>query len=124
MSAAEAATVCIFSRAMQGVVLIGGHMPLYSDAGTMLTAAGHSQPHAIQQKHQYLRHKHCREHTHTHEYGGCHPGSHYWDYYPHALSLGQVTATHLKIGYLQVQPTGTWSSNESQWLVKDDRVPG
>ena len=28
----------------------------------------------------------------------CHPGRHYWDYYPCALSLIQVTATSLKNG--------------------------
>ena len=28
-----------------------------------------------------------------------HPGGHYWNYYPGALSLSQVTATHLKIGH-------------------------
>ena len=27
----------------------------------------------------------------------CHPGGHYWDYYPGALCVSQVTATHLKI---------------------------
>ena len=27
----------------------------------------------------------------------CHPGGLYWDYYPVALSLNQVTTTHLKI---------------------------
>ena len=27
----------------------------------------------------------------------CHPGGHYWDYYPGALSVSQVTAIHLKI---------------------------
>ena len=28
-----------------------------------------------------------------------HPGGHYWNYYPGALSLSQVTANHLKIGH-------------------------
>ena len=36
----------------------------------------------------------------------CHLGGHFWDYYPHALSLSQITATHLKVR----------SSNESHWL--------
>ena len=27
---------------------------------------------------------------------GSHPGGHYWDYHPGALSLSQVTATHLE----------------------------
>ena len=30
----------------------------------------------------------------------CHPGRHYWKYCIGALSLNQVTATHLKIGHL------------------------
>ena len=27
----------------------------------------------------------------------CHPDNHYWDNYPHALSWGQVSETHLKL---------------------------
>ena len=30
----------------------------------------------------------------------CHPGGHYKDYYPEALSLSQVTATHFQIRHL------------------------
>ena len=33
-------------------------------------------------------------------YRPCHPGGHYWDYYPGAPFLSQITATDLKIGYL------------------------
>ena len=29
----------------------------------------------------------------------CHPGGHYWEHYPGALSLSQVNVTHLKIGH-------------------------
>ena len=31
--------------------------------------------------------------------GACHPGGHYWNYHPGALSWSEVTATSLKIGY-------------------------
>ena len=31
--------------------------------------------------------------------GPNYPGIHYWDYYPVALSLSGLTATHLKIGH-------------------------
>ena len=32
-------------------------------------------------------------------YWACHPGGHYWDYYPGALSSSQIIVIHLKIGH-------------------------
>ena len=53
----------------------------------------------------------------------CHPSDHYWDYYPGALSVSQVTATHLKIGHPQILSMGAKFSNVLEtWL--HDRVPG
>ena len=50
----------------------------------------------------------------------CHPGGHCWDYRPGALSLGEVTATYLKIGHPSV---GARSSDELQWLWLKDSSP-
>ena len=36
----------------------------------------------------------------------------------------QTTAPHLKIGYPQISSAGTQSSNEMQWLDKNERLPG
>ena len=50
----------------------------------------------------------------------CHPGGHYWNYYPGTLSCNQVSAFQLKIGHRasieEISSTGAWSSNELQWL--------
>ena len=46
----------------------------------------------------------------------CHPGGHYWDYYPGTLSLSQVTAPHLKAGHPQIKSTSARSSKELQRL--------
>ena len=43
----------------------------------------------------------------------CHPGGHYYDFYPGALPLSQINAIHLKIGHLQISPG---CSNELQRL--------
>ena len=43
----------------------------------------------------------------------CHPGGHYWNYYPGAMPSSQVTATHVKMG---MKLTGAWSSGELQRL--------
>ena len=44
----------------------------------------------------------------------CHPGGHYCDYYPGALSLSEVTATHLKIGHPTRCPLFKWVA-EAKW---------
>ena len=46
----------------------------------------------------------------------CHPGIHYCDYYPGALSFSDNTATHLKMGHQQMKSAGARSSNELQRL--------
>ena len=43
----------------------------------------------------------------------CRPGGHYWDFYPGALSVNQVTTAHLKIRHLY---TDAPSSYELKWL--------
>ena len=41
----------------------------------------------------------------------CHPGGHYYDYYPGALLSVEGTASHLKIWYSPILSPGTNSSN-------------
>ena len=48
--------------------------------------------------------------------GACHPGGHCWDYYPGTFPCCPVSATHLKIGYPLMKPTGVHSLDELQWL--------
>ena len=54
----------------------------------------------------------------------CHPGGHYWSYYPGALSLNQVTVTHLESRHPLMKiyrcPVFKWVAET--WL--HDRVPG
>ena len=53
----------------------------------------------------------CVKHCHMKRFRmSFHPGDHYWNYYPGAQSLNQVSATHLK------KSTGARSSNELQRL--------
>ena len=40
--------------------------------------------------------------------GACHPGGHYWDYYPGTLSSIQVTAALLKVRHMAVNPLRFW----------------
>ena len=44
--------------------------------------------------------------------------------YPYALSLSQVTASHLKVVHLESSSIGAWSSNELQTLDLYERIPG
>ena len=40
------------------------------------------------------------------------------------LSPSQFTVTDLKCGYQLMKYKHPWTSNELQWLKRDDRVPG
>ena len=50
----------------------------------------------------------------------CYPGGHHWNHHPGALSLSQVTTTHLRMGFhsflLLVKSMGAWFSTELQRL--------
>ena len=46
-----------------------------------------------------IAYMHITHHWLLQNNGACHSGGCYWDYYPGALSLSQVTATHLQIVY-------------------------
>ena len=54
-------------------------------------------------------------HTQIPGWEACHPGGHYWDYYTGILSLSEVNATYLKMGYQWMKSTeinwvaGTWT---------------
>ena len=41
-----------------------------------------------------------------------------------STSLGEITATHLKIGNKWISTRGTLFLNELQWFDDDERVPG
>ena len=43
----------------------------------------------------------------------CHPGGHYWCYYPGTLSLSQFTTTHSKIGHFKLKSMVAWSLDNS-----------